>query len=69
MHSLWNQVKANEPRADGAKMDGRCGKIHLTKGAATPVPEVTELTMEQMVTAVTEAGMWPFQPLSWWFGS
>jgi hypothetical protein len=69
VHSLWNQVKANEPRADGGRYDGRCGKIQLTKGAATPVPEVTELTMEQMVTAVTEAGLWPFQPLSWWFGS
>jgi hypothetical protein len=34
-----------------------------------PLPEVTELTIEQMVTAVTEAGLWHHRPLSWWFGS
>jgi hypothetical protein len=69
VYGLWDQVKANEPRASGAAHDGRKGSIQLTKGAATPVPELLELTMAQMVTAATEAGMCPFQPLSWWFSS
>jgi hypothetical protein len=71
VHSLWCQVRNDEPRAAGVPppYDGRCGKIQLTKGAATPVPDLTELTMEQMVTAVTEADLWHHRPLSWWFGS
>jgi hypothetical protein len=69
VYSLWDQVKANEPRASGAAHDGRRGRIQLTKGAATPVPELPELTMAQIVMAATEAGMCPLQPLSWWFSN
>jgi hypothetical protein len=70
LHSLWCQVRNDEPQAAGVLQpyDGRCGKIQLIKGAATPVPELTKLT-EHLVTAVTEADLWHHRPLSWWFGS
>jgi hypothetical protein len=69
VYSLWDKNKADEPQASGGPTyDGRKGKIQLPKGAATPVPDVPELTMKQVVTAVMEAGLCPQQPLSWWFG-
>jgi hypothetical protein len=60
VHSLWCQVRNDEPRAAGVPQpyDGRCGKIQLPKGAATPVPELTELTMQQLVMVVTQADLW-----------
>jgi hypothetical protein len=69
VNSLFIQVKNGEPRAGGPAFDGRKGKIELTKGAATPVPEVPGLTMGQMVAAATKAGLCPLHPASWWFSS
>ncbi len=69
VYSLWDKNKADEPQASGAPTyDGRKGKIQLPKGAATPVPDVPELTMKQLVSAVMDAGLCPQEPLSWWFG-